>query len=79
MFNIPDFTGRFFWRFVTANPANAFFYLLTALHGLHIAGGLAAAGWVLAAGDARRIRLCAVYWHFLLLIWVLLAGVLVST
>ena len=65
--------------YLSANPANAFFYLLTALHGLHIVGGLAAAGWTLAAGDARRTRLCAVYWHFLLLIWVLLAGVLVST
>ena len=28
--------------FVAANPANTFFYLLTAVHGLHLTGGLAA-------------------------------------
>jgi cytochrome c oxidase subunit III len=62
------------------NPAGSFFYLLTALHGLHVVGGLA--GWVVAARAARqerdpasaawRIALCARYWHFLLLAWVAL-------
>lgn len=65
--------------FLSSNPANAFFYLLTALHGLHIIGGLVAAGWVLVGRNLRHIRLCALYWHFLLLIWLLLAGLLVST
>jgi cytochrome c oxidase subunit 3 len=65
--------------YLAANPANAFFYLLTALHGLHIVGGLVAAGWVLAAGTVRHVRLCALYWHFLLLIWIVIAGLLVST
>lgn len=62
------------------NPAGSFFYLLTAMHGLHVAGGLA--GWVLAAraawrdpdpgAAAWRIALCARYWHFLLLVWLAL-------
>jgi cytochrome c oxidase subunit III len=62
------------------NPAGSFFYLLTALHGLHVVGGLA--GWAIAARAARqerdpaaaawRIALCARYWHFLLLAWVAL-------
>ena len=65
--------------YLSSNPANAFFYLLTALHALHIIGGLVAAGWALAARNLRHIRLCALYWHFLLLIWILLAGLLVST
>ena len=65
--------------YLSNNPANAFFYLLTALHALHIIGGLVAAGWALAARNLRHIRLTALYWHFLLLIWVLLAGLLVST
>ncbi|HKY80372.1 MAG TPA: heme-copper oxidase subunit III [Sphingobium sp.] len=65
--------------YLSSNPANAFFYLLTALHGLHIIGGLVAAGWALAGRNLRHIRLCALYWHFLLLIWILLAGLLVST
>jgi cytochrome c oxidase subunit 3 len=73
--------------FLSANPANAFFYLLTALHGLHIAGGLFACARTLGqlgerANETRalrNVRLCAIYWHFLLLVWILLAGLLVST
>ena len=72
--------------FLNANPANSFFYLLTGLHGLHILGGLVALGrttaraWTDGARDKLRlsIELCAMYWHFLLFIWlaifVLLAG-----
>ncbi|MED5622326.1 cytochrome c oxidase subunit 3 [Ideonella sp. BN130291] len=59
------------------NPAASFFYLLTAMHGLHVLGGLLAWGWLAwslrqqadAAVLANRIRLCARYWHFLLLLW----------
>lgn len=69
------------------NPASSFFYVLTALHGLHVLGGLVA--WSVAAqalvlpraelpGAAWRIRLCARYWHFLLLLWGALFGVLTS-
>lgn len=65
--------------YLATNPANAFFYLLTALHGLHIIGGLVAAGWALAARNLRHIRLCAVYWHLLLFIWILIAALLVTT
>lgn len=65
--------------YLSANPANAFFYLLTALHGFHIIGGLVAAGWALVARNLRHIRLCALYWHFLLLLWIILAGLLVTT
>lgn len=64
------------------NPAASFFYLLTAMHGLHVIGGLV--GWgltVRGAGRATelmsawRIALCARYWHFLLAVW----GVLFAT
>jgi len=73
--------------YLSANPANAFFYLLTAVHGLHLAGGLVACGRVFStargrAEEARTLRnigLCAVYWHFLLLVWLLLVGLLVLT
>ncbi|AEG47814.1 cytochrome c oxidase subunit III [Sphingobium chlorophenolicum L-1] len=64
---------------LSGNPANAFFYLLTALHGLHIIGGLFAAGRALAAANMRNIALCALYWHFLLVIWLVLAALLLST
>lgn len=65
------------------NPAASFFYLLTAMHGLHVIGGLV--GWGLtvrgasrAAGPAFawRIVLCARYWHFLLAVWVVLFATL---
>jgi cytochrome c oxidase subunit 3 len=76
----------FLWRhydaagyYLSANPANAFFYLLTAIHGLHLIGGLAAWLRLLARPRLSSIRLCALYWHSLLLIWVLLAALLLST
>ena len=66
--------------FLAANPANAFFYVFTGLHGLHLLGGLAALA--LTADKVRRglelgqvrlsVQLCAVYWHFLLVLWFVL-------
>jgi cytochrome c oxidase subunit III len=68
--------------FLSANPANAFFYLMTALHGLHVAGGLVALGRTGAkvwdddqaemADATLSVELCATYWHFLLLVWLVL-------
>ena len=73
--------------YVGSNPANAFFYLLTAVHGLHMLGGLwvwarsTTKVWSGAEADSVRlsIELCTVYWHFLLLVWIVLFGVLLST
>ena len=72
--------------FVAANPANAFFYLLTAIHGLHLLGGLwvwgkttAKAGRGGAVGEIRlSVELCTVYWHYLLLVWVALFALLLK-
>lgn len=61
---------------LAGNPAASFFYLLTALHALHVVGGLVAWGLTLRDGQAWRIALCARYWHFLLLVWVLLFAAL---
>ncbi|HKX39551.1 MAG TPA: bb3-type cytochrome oxidase subunit III [Burkholderiaceae bacterium] len=59
---------------VSGNPAASFFYLLTALHGLHVAGGLLAWGAVVRSDDPPRwrIALCARYWHLLLAVWLAL-------
>ena len=66
--------------FLAANPANAFFYLFTGLHGLHLLGGLVALalttdkvwrGFELAQ-VRLSVKLCAIYWHFLLLLWFVL-------
>ncbi|TIP83984.1 MAG: cytochrome-c oxidase, partial [Mesorhizobium sp.] len=71
---------------LTANPANSFFYLITGMHGLHILGGLVGLGRTTAgAWNGTRperlrlsVELCAMYWHFLLFVWLaifaLLAG-----
>jgi cytochrome c oxidase subunit 3 len=73
--------------FLRSNPANAFFYLLTAVHGVHLLGGLVA--WArntakvwhgIDVATARLgIELCAIYWHFLLLVWLVLFALLMST
>lgn len=73
-------------HFVASHPAASFFYLLTALHGLHLAGGLvalgaAAAGLARGVPDgraARRVALCATYWHFLFALWLVLFALLAS-
>jgi len=74
--------------FVASNPANAFFYLLTALHGLHLLGGLIAWAWTGdkvwrrdAEADRLRLRveLCTVYWHYLLVVWLVLFGLMLLT
>lgn len=63
------------------NPAGSFFYLLTTMHGLHVAGGIA--GWSVAVRAAMqrpvdvsdagwRVALCARYWHFLLFVWLVM-------
>lgn len=66
---------------LASNPAGSFFYLLTAMHGLHVLGGLAglAVAWRAPRGglpEIWRIRLCARYWHFLLAVWVVLLAAL---
>jgi cytochrome c oxidase subunit 3 len=73
--------------FDVTNPAIAFFYLITALHALHLAGGIVAWGRTTLntwnddcemADVKQSVELCTVYWHFLLLIWLVLFGLLFS-
>ena len=72
--------------YVSANPANAYFYVFTALHGLHLIGGLVYWNmtikkvWItsdIVVADAKHtVELCAIYWHFLLAVWVVLFGLM---
>ena len=89
-----------FWNFLTtrgffadSNTANAFFFLLTGLHAVHLVGGLVA--WIVATVRLERerrepteeglaltrlsVELCATYWHFLLVVWMLLFALLSSS
>jgi cytochrome c oxidase subunit 3 len=73
--------------YISTNPANSFFYILTGLHALHILGGL----WVWTRSTFKvwsgteikavklSVELCAVYWHFLLLVWLILFALLSYT
>jgi cytochrome c oxidase subunit III len=74
--------------FTPNNPAIAFFYLLTAVHGVHLLGGLYV--WARTLIRMRRkdieaidvrisVELCTVYWHYLLLVWLVLFALLLST
>lgn len=73
--------------FLAGNPANAFFYLITGLHGAHLAGGLVAWGvvttraWRKPRHPALRVgvELCSVYWHFLFAVWLLMFALLASS
>jgi cytochrome c oxidase subunit 3 len=73
--------------FLASNPANSFFYVLTAIHGLHLLGGMWVWGRtttrVMTGADTESVRLsvelCTVYWHYLLLVWVCLFALLLST
>ena len=63
--------------YVQGNPSTAFFYLVTGLHAVHLLGGL----WYMLlvavrlsrknqrAKALKSIALCATYWHYLLLVW----------
>jgi cytochrome c oxidase subunit 3 len=74
-------------QYVTSNPSNAFFFLLTGVHALHILGGMYVWGraTVRTFGEhdieavRHSIELCTIYWHFLLLVWLVFFGLMLST
>ncbi|MGH8548701.1 MAG: cytochrome c oxidase subunit 3 [Methylococcales bacterium] len=72
---------------LAGNPATSFFYLITLIHGLHLVGGLVA--WLktfvrFIHGNSLlrigiNIDLCAVYWHYLLVVWLIFYCLMLST
>ena len=75
-------------QYASSNPANAFFYVLTALHALHVLGGLYF--WAKTTTQLfksnyniskikQNVELCAIYWHFLLVVWLVLFGLMALT
>lgn len=75
--------------YLSSNPHSAFFYIMTALHGVHLLGGVIALGYLVIralkekqlAGELRARRIGGVeavrlYWHFLDILWVALFGLL---
>lgn len=62
------------------NPSGSFLYVITGMHGLHIASALVylAIVWVASlkitryAGALAQMEMCTTYWHFLGVLWVYL-------
>jgi|SRR5271156_4637518 len=63
--------------YLATNPSSSFFYLLTAVHALHVLGGLGGLIYVirkLSQSVLRRHQLVATarYWHFMCILWLYL-------
>lgn len=63
-----------------SNASGSFFYVLTLMHLLHLVGGIIAISvvWIKStqqkynAENLLGVRLCAIFWHFLDLLWIYL-------
>jgi cytochrome c oxidase subunit III len=67
--------------YLATNPSSSFFYVFTAIHGLHVLGGMAGLLYVigkLGKSVLRRGTLDATshYWHFMDVLWLYLLWVL---
>ena len=62
--------------YLATNPNSSFFYVLTAMHGLHVIGGIAALVFVMgrltgthAAFRRSTFESTTIYWHFMGVLW----------
>jgi cytochrome c oxidase subunit 3 len=70
--------------FLPTSPHASFFYMLSAVHGAHVLGGLGALGWTLrnalggvySADQHRGLSHAAIYWHYVGAIWIYLLLIL---
>jgi cytochrome c oxidase subunit 3 len=66
--------------YLATNPSSSFFYVLTAAHGVHLLGGVAALSYVVLRAMRRKVwparnaavEATTVYWHFMDALWVYL-------
>jgi cytochrome c oxidase subunit 3 len=64
--------------YLATSPSSAFFYVFTALHGVHLIGGLAALAYLLRRLRHPTARLqgalaaTSLYWHFMAVLWLYL-------
>src|SRR5437016_14315577 len=69
--------------YLATNPNSSFYYVLTAMHGLHVLAGIAALVFAMSRLTARPAALrrstfeaTATYWHFMGVLWLYLLLVL---
>jgi len=65
--------------YLATNPSSSFFYVLTAMHGLHLLGGMVGLIYMarrltrsVTSTQASALSATAVYWHFMGLLWIFL-------
>ena len=70
---------------LASGPSSSFFYLLTAMHGLHLLGGLAGLLYVVyrvrrssAERAVRAYKAASLYWHFMTVLWLYLFAMLAT-
>src|SRR5258708_15372362 len=68
---------------LATNPSSSFFYVLTAAHGAHLAGGIFSLFYVLfrpwkrsRISQATAAELASIYWHFMDGLWIFLLALL---
>jgi cytochrome c oxidase subunit 3 len=90
LFGLAFVSGQYLaWRhlasqglYLATNSNSSFFYVFTAMHGLHLLGGIAALAYLLgrlAGGHSFRKSLfdgVAIYWHFMGVLWLYLLMVI---
>lgn len=71
--------------FLASNPSSSFFYVLTATHGVHLAGGMLALLYItvgchrddFAPKRQAALKAMAIYWHFMSILWIYLLLLLI--
>jgi cytochrome c oxidase subunit III len=70
---------------LSSSPSSSFFYLLTAMHGLHLLGGLAGLLYVVyrvrrssAVRAVVAYKAASLYWHFMTVLWLYLFAMLAT-
>jgi cytochrome c oxidase subunit 3 len=70
---------------LASSPSSSFFYVLTAMHGLHLLGGVLGLSYAVyrltrsaGAHERRVLGVASVYWHFMDGLWVFLLVVLAT-
>jgi cytochrome c oxidase subunit 3 len=70
---------------LASGPSTSFFYLLTAMHGLHLLGGLAGLVYVVyrvrrstAERADKAYHAASLYWHFMTVLWLYLFALLAA-
>jgi cytochrome c oxidase subunit III len=72
--------------YLSTNPSSSFFYLLTAAHGIHLLGGIAALCYLVFHSRRLALKLkshaavdaTAAYWHFMDGLWLYILVLLVT-